>query len=298
MAGLNMSGELRDASRSILRGTLGAVGVSLVIYLAVALWLAFAVPVEELVGDYFAMVERSASAPAVLAGLLAATFSSALASLVGAPRILQALAHDNVTPAAGWLARRNGQGEPRHALLVTIAVVALAVLLRDLNAIAELITMVFLLTYGAINAAVLVETTVGLLSYRPTFRVPWPVPLAGALGCLTAMLIINRWATVIALLAVLGVLVWVARRDVATPVPDIRSAILVAVARWATRTARAMQTSDERTWSPRFLVPLSLNTDVERTRAWLPELAERGESVRLVPVGRVGTARACGARWR
>lgn len=288
MAGLNMSGELRDAGRSILRGTLGAVSVSLAIYLALAVWLAFAVPVEELVGDYFAMVEHSAWGPAVLAGLLAATFSSALASLVGAPRILHALAEDNVAPASGWLARRNGQGEPRHALLVTIAVVVVAVLLRDLNAIAELITMVFLLTYGAINAAVLAETTVDLPSYRPTFRVPWPVPLAGAVGCLAAMLIINLWATVIALIAVLGVLIWIARRDVASPVPDIRSAILVAVARWATRTARTMETSDERTWSPRFLVPLSQHTDVERTRAWLPELAERGEPVRLVPVGRGG----------
>lgn len=285
MAGLNMSGELEDARRSILRGTLSAVGVSLVIYLAVAVWLAFAVPVGELVGDYFALAERSAWAPAVLAGLLAATFSSALASLVGAPRILHALAEDNVTPASGWLVRRSAAGEPRHALMVTIAVVALGVLLRDLNAIAEVITMVFLLTYGAINAAVLAETTVDLPSYRPTFRVPWPVPLLGVVGCFGAMLVINPLATALALLAVVGVFIWVIRRDVARPVADIRSAILVAVARWANRTARGMVTSDERTWSPRFLVPLTGTSEVERARAWLPELAEKGDPVRLVPMG-------------
>jgi hypothetical protein len=85
----------------------------------------------------------------VVTGLLAATFSSALASLVGAPRILHALAADNVTPASSWLARRNAQSEPRQALLIAIAVVVSAALLRDLNAITELITMVFLLTYGA-----------------------------------------------------------------------------------------------------------------------------------------------------
>jgi solute carrier family 12 (sodium/potassium/chloride transporter), member 2 len=285
MAGLNMSGELRDARRSILRGTLAAVGVSLAIYLIVAAWLAFAVPVDELVGDYFALAERSAWAPAVLAGLLAATFSSALASLVGAPRILHALAEDNVTPASGWLAHRSAAGEPRHALVVTIGVVVLGVLLRDLNAVAEVITMVFLLTYGAINAAVLAETTVDLPSYRPTFRVPWPVPLAGAIGCFGAMVVINPLATVIALLAVVGVLIWVIRRDVARPVADIRSAILVALARWATRTARGMVTSDERTWSPRFLVPLTATSEVERARSWLPELADGGDPVRLVPMG-------------
>jgi solute carrier family 12 (sodium/potassium/chloride transporter), member 2 len=288
MAGLNMSGELRDPRRSIMRGTLAAVVVSLVIYLAVAVWLAFAVPVDELVGDYFALAERSAWAPAVLAGLLAATFSSALASLVGAPRILHALAEDNVTPASSWLARRSGGGEPRHALVVTVAVVAVGVLLRDLNAIAEVITMVFLLTYGAINAAVLAETTVDLPSYRPTFRVPWPVPLVGVVGCFGAMVVINPTATALAVLGVVGVLVWVIRRDVARPVADIRSAILVAIARWANRTARAMVTSDERTWSPRFLVPLTATSDVERARSWLPELAERGDPVRLVPMGRDG----------
>jgi solute carrier family 12 (sodium/potassium/chloride transporter), member 2 len=284
MAGLNMSGELRDARRSILRGTLAAVGVSMVVYLLVAVWFAFAVPVEVLLDDYLALAERSAWAPAVLAGLLAATFSSALASLVGAPRILQALAEDNVTPAATWLAHRTDRGEPRQALLVTIAVVTAGVLLRDLDAIAEVITMVFLLTYGAINVAVLAETTVDLPSYRPTFRVPWPVPAVGALGCFAAMIVINPWATAGALLGVIGVLVWVLRRDVARPVPDIRSAILVAVGRWAMRTARAMSTSDERTWAPRFLVPLSTSTDLDRARAWLPELAERGDRVRLVVV--------------
>jgi solute carrier family 12 (sodium/potassium/chloride transporter), member 2 len=288
MAGLNMSGELIDARRSILRGTLSAVGVSLVIYLSVAVWLAFAVPVDELVGDYFALAERSAWAPGVLAGLLAATFSSALASLVGAPRILHALAEDNITPASGWLSRRSGTGEPRHALMVTIAVVVAGVLLRDLNAVAEVITMVFLLTYGAINASVLAETAVDLPSYRPTFRVAWPIPLVGVIGCFGAMVVINPLATAIALLAVVGVLIWVIRRDVVRPVADIRSAILVAVARWATRTARSMVTSDERTWSPRFLVPLTASSEVDRARSWLPELAEHGDPVRLVPMGADG----------
>jgi solute carrier family 12 (sodium/potassium/chloride transporter), member 2 len=285
MAGLNMSGELRDARRSILRGTLAAVAVSLVIYLAVAVWLAFAGTTSELVGNYFAMVDLSAWAPAVLAGLLAATFSSALASLVGAPRILQALAAHRVTPAASWLAGRDRRGEPRNALLVTITIVAMAVLLRDLNAIAPLITLVFLFTYGAINAAVLAETVVDLPSYRPTFRVHWIVPLLGAIGCVGAMFVINARLTLFALVAGNVVIVWLARRDLERPVTDIRSAMLVALAQWATRTARRTPSSDERTWSPRLLVPVRHDEDVERARRWLPELAVQGGPVRLVALG-------------
>jgi solute carrier family 12 (sodium/potassium/chloride transporter), member 2 len=287
MAGLNMSGELRDPRRSILRGTLGAVGVSAVIYLGVAVWLAFAVPVGVLVSDYFAMVEASAWGPAVLAGLLTATFSSALASLVGAPRILHALASHGLTPFASVLARRNGGGEPRHALVVTIVVVAAAVLMRDLNAIAPLITLVFLLTYGAINVAVLAETVIDLPSYRPTFRVPWPVPLVGAVGCFGAMVVIDPWFTLLALAAVGGALLWLARREVERPVTDIRSALLLTLGQWATRTAKGVETSedsDERTWSPHLLVPLADDEDVDRARAWLPELTAEGGPARLVAV--------------
>jgi solute carrier family 12 (sodium/potassium/chloride transporter), member 2 len=284
MAGLNMSGELKDARRSLPVGTLAAVGVSFVIYLGVAVWLSAAVPVSDLTGDYLALADASAWPPGVLAGLLAATFSSALASLVGAPRILQALAADRVTPASSWLAHRAGSGEPRHALIVTVVVVVAGVLLRDLNAIAQVITMVFLLAYGAINAAVLSEIVVDLPSYRPTLRVPWPVPLLGALGCFGAMLVINPWAFVGAVVATIAVLIWVSRRDVVEPVPDIRSAMLMRLARWATRTARGVSTSDERTWSPRFLVPVRSDAEVDRVRGWLPELAEAGDLVRFVPV--------------
>lgn len=284
MAGLNMSGELKNARRSIPVGTLAAVGVSLVIYLAVAVWLSAAVPVSDLTGDYFALADASAWPPAVLAGLLAATFSSALASLVGAPRILQALAADRVTPASSWLAHRAGSGEPRHALLVTVAVVVAGVLMRDLNAVAQVITMVFLLAYGAINAAVLSEIVVDLPSYRPTLRMPWPVPLLGFLGCFGAMLVINPWAFAGAVIATVAVLIWVSRRDVVESVPDIRSAMLMRLARWATRTARGVTTSDERTWSPRFLVPVASDAEADRAGGWLPELAQAGDVVRFVPV--------------
>ncbi len=284
MAGLNMSGELRDPRHSIPRGSLAAVGVSLVIYVAVAVWLAYAATTDELLDDFFVLANRSAWSPAVLAGLLAATFSSALASLVGAPRILQALAEHRVTPAASWLARRDRRGEPRPALLITIAIVAAAILLRDLNAIAPLITLVFLVTYGSINLAVLAETLVDLPSYRPTFRVPWPVPLVGVAGCFGAMFVIDAWFTLLALLVGLGVLIWLVRRDLARPVTDIRAAALLRVAQSAGRMARRIPRSDERTWSPHLLVPIHDLDDVGPARHWVPALVPKDGPARLVAV--------------
>jgi len=238
-------------------------------------------------------VLRKALGDAVIAGLLTATFSSALASLVGAPRILHALADHGLTPFASKLAERDKGGEPRHALVVTIVVVAAAVLFRDLNAIAPLITMFFLLTYGAINVAVLAETVIDLPSYRPTFRVPWPVPLVGAIGCLGAMIVIDVWFTVIALVAAQGVLLWLARREVERPVTDIRSALLLVLGQWATRTAKGVTTaeeSEERTWAPRLLVPLIDHEDVDRARFWVPELAAGPARLVAVRAGGVDEA--------
>jgi len=115
MAGANMSGELENPRRSIPVGTLSAIGVSLVVYLALAYWLARSATTEELLRNYNVMIDKSAWAPVVLAGLLGATFSSALSSLVGSPRILQALGERDILPFSPWFARRSRLGEPRAA---------------------------------------------------------------------------------------------------------------------------------------------------------------------------------------
>ncbi len=154
LAGANMSGELADPRRSIPLGTLAAIGLSAIIYIALAVWSARAAPTDELVSNYTIMLDRSLWGPGVLAGLLGATFSSALSSLVGAPRILAALARDRIVPRGEGLAQLHG-GEPRRALMLTGVVVLVGLLTRDLNVIAPLITMFFLLTYVMINVVLL-----------------------------------------------------------------------------------------------------------------------------------------------
>jgi len=197
MAGANMSGELRDPRRSIPAGTLWAIALSCLVYVALAVWAAKAASPGELASDYTVMLDRSLWAPGVLAGLLGATFSSALTSLVGAPRILAALASDRIIPRGEWLGKID-DGEPRRAMLVTGAIVLAGLLLRDLNVIAPLITMFFLITYTVINVVLLAESSLGLMSFRSTLRLPRIVPLLGALGRLFAMFIINATFSLVA----------------------------------------------------------------------------------------------------
>ncbi|MEM7593169.1 MAG: amino acid permease [Cyanobacteria bacterium P01_A01_bin.83] len=149
MSGVNMSGELQNSRINIPRGTLAAIGVSSVVYLALCYWVAKVASPQELVNNYTIAINKAWWQPGVLLGLLAATFSAALSSLVGAPRILVALARDNVIPQSRWIAKLSGNGEPRRAIFLSSLFVVGALMLRDLNAIAPLITMFFLITYAA-----------------------------------------------------------------------------------------------------------------------------------------------------
>ena len=176
MAGLNMSGELKEPRESIPKGTLWGIAVSTAIYLALACWCAFVASSQELVSNYTVMLDKAFWRPAVVAGLLGATFSSGLTSLVGAPRILQALGRHNVVPKSAWFSRQSANGEPRNALLFTGVIVLAALLLRRLNVIAPLITMFFLIAYGMLNLVTLLEQRLGLASFRPLLKVHPLIP--------------------------------------------------------------------------------------------------------------------------
>ncbi len=124
--------------------------------------------------------------------------------MMGAPRILQAFARDNIFRRLKWFARGSGpSGEPRRAIVLTFLIAQAGVLAGDLDTIAPIITMFFLMTYGTINLACFYESISHNPSFRPTFRLNhWSVALLGALGCLGVMFLINAlWAAVAIVLA-------------------------------------------------------------------------------------------------
>ncbi|MGB3222925.1 MAG: amino acid permease [Desulforhopalus sp.] len=288
MAGANMSGELKDPRRSIPIGTMAAIVLSLFVYLGIAYWLMRVATVEELTGNYTIMIDRAFWGPAVLAGLLAATFSSALASFVGAPRILQALGSHSIVPASGWAAKRTKKGEPRNAMLITAIIVLAAIMLRELNAIAPLITMIFLLTYATINLVVLVEQSLRLLSFRPLFRIPKIVPFVGLAGCLFSMFIINPIFSLVSIILVAALYFVLMRRRLTSPFGDVRSGMFTAVAEWGAKQVKMIQGTSERAWKPNILLALE---DPKRLRGafeLINHLAYPMGSLKLLGIARAG----------
>ncbi len=198
--GVSMSGDLKDPGKSLPLGTFTAVGASMVIYLIAAVLFAGAAPRGVLVEDYASMKRIASFGLLVDAGVVAATLSSAMACFLGAPRILQSMASDKIFPFLNLFAKGHGPANnPRRAVLISLAIAYGTVALGNLNAIAPIVSMFFLISYGLLNYATYYEARAKSPSFRPAFRFyDMRLSLLGAVGCLIAMVAIDVTPALIA----------------------------------------------------------------------------------------------------
>ncbi|ELS05265.1 amino acid transporter [Xenococcus sp. PCC 7305] len=254
MAGVNMSGDLEDPVKSIPTGTLAAVITGYVIYMILPIFLAFRVDTESLRNVPLIMQKISLWGPAILLGVWGATLSSAIGSILGAPRVLQALTRDGVLPRfLSFLGDGHGKDdEPRNGTLVTLGFAIAAVCIGDLNLIAPILSMFFLTTYLVLNVAAGVEGFLQSPSFRPTFRVHWSLSLLGAVGCLWVMFLIDASSTAIAAVIVSGVFVWLQQRELRTTWGDVRRGMWMALIGMGI--FQMAEEDDTKNWRPHILV--------------------------------------------
>ncbi len=190
-AGVGLSGDLKNPRKSIPLGTLSATLAGMVIYFFVVIKMAHSLPPEELAANQFAMSKIAVWGPIIPIGLAAASISSAIGSILIAPRTLQALGGDQVFPSAAvskFLAKGRGEAnEPMNATIFTAGIVFAVVALGNVNFVAQIISMFFMITYGFLCLVSFLEHFAGNPSYRPTFRSKWYLSLIGALACFIMM---------------------------------------------------------------------------------------------------------------
>ena len=208
IAGLGLSGDLKNPQKSIPIGIISATLAGMVVYALVAIKLALSATPEALADDQFIMAQIALWGPAIYVGLGAAALSSALGSILVAPRTLQALARDNVLPVPK-LNRLLGQGwgkaqEPVYATCVSSAIAIAFVVLGDIDFIAQILSMFFMVTYGALCAVSFLEYFAGNPSYRPTFHSRWYLSLLGAVMCGLMMIQMNVLYALVAIFIMVG----------------------------------------------------------------------------------------------
>lgn len=202
-AGVGLSGDLKNPKKSIPIGTLVATISGMVIYIFIAFKLAVSASSTDLVENQLIMSEIAVWGPIIPIGLAAATISSALGSIMVAPRILQALAQDGVFQVKQLndflQSERKNDKEPFNSSLVTSAIALFFVFIGDVNIVAEIISMFFMVTYGSICMISFLHHFAGDPSYRPVFKSRGVISLVGAAACLYLMLKMNLTYSVISL---------------------------------------------------------------------------------------------------
>ena len=214
-AGANMPGDLENPKRAIPWGTLAAIGFTATIYGTQLVVMAGAVPRDALVaGPFQALQDMSVFAPLVVAGVFAATLSSAPGSFLGAPRILRAMGQDRLVRPLVFFGKGAGAtNEPRRATVLTFLIALGVIWAGDLDAVAEIISMFFLIAYGMINLSAFIESRSANPSFRPSFRLfHWTTAFAGAVGCVVVMVEVNETYAIVAA-AIVGLFCFYLRKQ-------------------------------------------------------------------------------------
>lgn len=209
-AGVGLSGDLKDPGKSIPMGTLAGTIAGMIVYLFMAYKLAISASPQDL-ADTSRLVMADIAWQGwwlVPLGLAAATISSALGSIMVAPRTLQAIARDQIFPTPKlnyWLSRGKGENdEPYNASIVTIMIAAVFIMAGALDSVAQVISMFFMVTYGSLCLISFLNHFAADPSYRPKFRSKWIISLFGAIACFGLMFFMNPgYATIAIIMMVL-----------------------------------------------------------------------------------------------
>lgn len=265
-AGVSMSGDLQDPKKSIPRGTIWAIIVGLVVYILLAVFFAYTVEGQMLATDGQVLLNIAWVPELVIAGIWGATISSALGSILGAPRILQATAVDNIVPAIFAKGVGNAN-EPRNALLLTFVIAEAGILIGELDIIARVVSIFFITTYGFLNLSATFESWTSA-DYRPEFKIPIWISALGALACFIVMIQLDFRAMLGAILLLGLVYFFLKRKQLALDSGDAWSGI------WASLVKSGLE---------------RLNTEKLHTRNWRPNIlmfsGSEQERVHMVEMG-------------
>lgn len=193
MAGANMSGELKNPSKSIPIGTLSAVIFTFVCYVLLSVLMSATTTSFLLQNNFLFLMPVNLWPPFIAIGIATATFSTAMSNLIGASRVLEALAKDYVFGRLlNFIIKGTYKGNPVIAVLSSWVLVEMILLIGSLNTIAQINSVLFMLSYLATNLACLGIEITGAPNFRPTFKYySWHTCFAGLVGTLVMMFVIN-----------------------------------------------------------------------------------------------------------
>ncbi len=266
-AGVSMSGDLRDPKKSIPVGTISAIVIGLVVYIFLAFFFSSSVSADLLENDPKALLKISWIPELVIAGIWGATLSSALGSILGAPRILQATAVDKITPKFFGIGFGE-TNEPRNALLLTFIIAEAGILIGDLDVIARIVSMFFITTYGFLNLSCAIERWASS-DFHPDFKVPGIVSLIGSVACFIVMIQLDFVAMVGATVILGALFIYLKRKELTLETGDTWEGIWASLVRTGLTKLKG-KVRAVRNWRPNII----LFSGGLQTRPYLVEMGK------------------------
>ncbi|KAI1466336.1 amino acid permease-domain-containing protein [Daldinia caldariorum] len=191
-AGASMSGDLKNPSKAIPKGTLWAMAATFVLYLVVILSMASSITHPSFLRDTNIISTTSIWSPLILAGECATTFFSSLMGIIGGSKLLQALGRDKLLPGLSIFGNGNKRDDPILAIFVTY-VIAQVSLFADLNQIATFISMSYQMTFFVMNLACFLLKIGSAPNFRPAFKFfSWHTAFVGSIISAASMFFIDE----------------------------------------------------------------------------------------------------------
>lgn len=250
-AGVAMSGDLKDPKKSIPWGTMLAVGTGLLVYVGLAIFIYYSIDLAYLQSDKNALIKFGWIPALVIGGIWGATLSSALGGILGAPRILQAMSVDSITPQI-FAKGKGAENEPRNALILTFIIAEAGILIGELDVIAEVVAMFYLSAYLFINVSCFLEQWASP-DFRPSFKIPLPISLIGAIVTFVLMIQLNLLAAVVAILVMMLIFIWLTRKQLVLGSGDVWQSVWSSIVKLGLKNLDKKSTH-KRNWNPNILL--------------------------------------------
>ncbi|MCI4385920.1 hypothetical protein PGIGA_G00056260 [Pangasianodon gigas] len=270
MAGSNRSGDLRDAQRSIPIGTIMAIMTTSIIYISCV--VLFGACMEGvLLRDKFGLSVKGSLVVGALAwpspwliviGSFFSCFGAGLQSLIGAPRLLHAIAHDGIIPFLQVFGHSKSNGEPTWALLLTVGICEIGILIASVDAVAPILSMFFLMCYLFVNFACAIQTLLRTPNWRPRFKFyHWSLSVLGMTLCLTLMFVSSWYYALVAMLIAGCIYKYIEYRGAEKEWGDGIRGLSLNAAQYALIKLEEAP-PHTKNWRPQLLVLLNLDSDL------------------------------------
>uniref|UniRef100_A0A8C4I276 Solute carrier family 12 member 5a n=1 Tax=Dicentrarchus labrax TaxID=13489 RepID=A0A8C4I276_DICLA len=300
MAGSNRSGDLRDAQKSIPIGTIAAITTTSTVYMSSV--VLFGACIEGVVlrdkfgeGVHGNLVIGTLAWPSpwvIVIGSFFSTCGAGLQSLTGAPRLLQAIAKDNIVPALRIFGHGKANGEPTWSLLLTACICESGILIASLDAVAPILSMFFLMCYMFVNLACALQTLLRTPNWRPRFKFyHWTLSFLGMSLCLTLMFICSWYYAIVAMVIAGSIYKYIEFSGAEKEWGDGIRGLSLSAARYALMRLEEGP-PHTKNWRPQLLVLVSTDTEqnVEQPRLLsLTNQLKAGKGLTIVGTALVGS---------